>query len=83
MGMNKLEKVTGLAAITATNPTAPAAYSAHASGAVTVTSNGATDLDTAAAALEALRDEVAAIELIVSALVVDVAAIISAINNAN
>ncbi len=40
---------------------APAAYSAHTSGATPVTSNAATDLDTTAAALEALRDEVAAI----------------------
>lgn len=34
------------------------AYTAHASGAVTVTSNAATDLDTTAAALETLVDEV-------------------------
>src|SRR5688572_2873213 len=40
---------------------APTAYSAHASGAVAVTSNAATDLDTTAAALETLRDEVALI----------------------
>ena len=38
---------------------APAAYAAHASGAVAVTSNAATDLDTTAAALAALRIEVA------------------------
>ena len=39
--------------------TAPAAYSAHASGATTVTSNAATDLDTTSAALATLRGEVA------------------------
>jgi hypothetical protein len=41
---------------------APTAYSAHASGAVTVTSNAATDLDTTAAALATLVTEVTAIE---------------------
>jgi hypothetical protein len=55
------------AAITASP--AIAAYSAHASGAVAVTSNGATDLDTTAAALEALRDEVALITTAVNACV--------------
>jgi hypothetical protein len=40
---------------------AVAAYTAHASGAVAVTSNAATDLDTTAAALAALRIEVAAL----------------------
>lgn len=39
----------------------PTAYSAHASGATTVTSNAATDLDTTAAALATLRSEVATI----------------------
>jgi len=38
---------------------APTAYSAHASGGTTVTSNAATDLDTTAAALATLRGEVA------------------------
>jgi predicted RecA/RadA family phage recombinase len=38
---------------------APAAYSAHASGAVAVTSNAATDLDTTAAAVANLRSVVA------------------------
>jgi hypothetical protein len=83
MGMNKLELVSGLAAATASSASAPAAYSAHSSGATAVTSNAATDLDTAAAALEALRDEVAALTTQFNALVVDVAAIRSAINNAN
>jgi hypothetical protein len=40
---------------------APTAYTAHASGGVTVTSNAATDLDTTAAALKTLRDEVATV----------------------
>jgi hypothetical protein len=40
---------------------APTAYSAHASGSTTVTSNAATDLDTTAAALATLRGEVAAL----------------------
>jgi hypothetical protein len=46
----------------------PAAYSAHASGAVAVVSNAATDLDTTAAALEALRDEAATIVLKMNAI---------------
>lgn len=37
---------------------APTNYTAHASGATTVTSNTATDLDTTAAALDTLEDEV-------------------------
>ena len=41
---------------------APTAYTAHASGAVNVTSNAATDLDTTAAALATLVTEVTAIE---------------------
>lgn len=40
---------------------APAAYSAHAAGGVTVTSNAATDLDTTAAAVANLRGVVAAL----------------------
>jgi hypothetical protein len=47
------------AAITAA--VAPTPYTAHASGAVPVTSNAATDLDTVAAALATLEDEVALI----------------------
>ena len=46
---------------------AVAAYSAHSSGATAVVSAGATDLDTTAAALEALRDEVAAIRTTINA----------------
>jgi len=65
---------------TSANTTATAAYSAHASGAVAVTSNAATDLDTTAAALAALRDEVAAYELEISNLVVDVAALTTLAN---
>jgi hypothetical protein len=38
---------------------APTAYTAHAAGAVAVTSNAATDLDTTAAALATLVTEVA------------------------
>lgn len=41
--------------------TAPTAYAAHASGATTVTSNAATDLDTTAAALATLVTEVTAL----------------------
>ena len=59
------------AARTAANPGAITAYSAHASGAVTVTSNGATDLDTTAAALETLRDEVADIQTQLTAVKAD------------
>jgi predicted RecA/RadA family phage recombinase len=44
------------------NSSAPAAYSAHAAGGVTVTSNAATDLDTTAAALAALRGTVATMQ---------------------
>lgn len=64
---------------TATNPAAPTAYSAHASGAVPVVSNAANDLDTTAAALATLRGEVATYETAISALVVDVAALTAAV----
>lgn len=50
---------------------APTAYTAHASGGTTVTSNAATDLDTTAAALKTLRDEVAALVVIVNALLAE------------
>ena len=66
-------KVADAAAATAVNPAAPAAYSAHASGAIAVVSAAATDLDTTAAALEALRDEVVTYEIAISALIVDLA----------
>ena len=62
-------------AMTATDPSAPTAYTAHSSGGVTVTSTAATDLDTTAAALKTLRDEVATYETAISALVADVAAL--------
>lgn len=62
-------------AMTAVNPTAPTAYTAHASGTVTVTSAAATDLNTTAAALKTLRDEVETYETAISALVADVAAL--------
>ena len=44
------------------------AYTAHASGATAVTSNAATDLDTTAAALATLEDEVTALTATVNAL---------------
>lgn len=50
------------------NASAPTAYSAHSSGATPVTSNAATDLDTTAAALETLRDEVATLTTKVNSL---------------
>jgi hypothetical protein len=74
--------VADAAAATATNPAAPTAYTAHASGAVAVTSNAATDLDTTAAALKTLRDEVASYETTISALIVDVASIRTQLNSA-
>ena len=49
----------------------PTAYSAHASGSTPVTSNAATDLDTTAAALATLRNEVAALVVIVNALLAE------------
>lgn len=58
--------------LTATAPAATTAYTAHASGAVAVTSNAATDLDTTAAALATLVLEVAALEAVIAALVTDV-----------
>ena len=67
------------AAITATNPDAPTAYTAHSSGSTPVTSDAATDLDTTAAALETLRDEVATYETAISALVADVTELRTAI----
>lgn len=50
-----------------TDAAAITAYTAHASGAVAVTSNGATDLDTTAAALKTLRDECALMRTAVNA----------------
>lgn len=50
------------------DPGAITAYTAHASGGVTVTSNAATDLDTTAAALATLEDEVTAMRVTVVAI---------------
>lgn len=52
-------QVIGAQQVAEADAAAPTAYSAHASGATPVTSNAATDLDTTAAAVETLRDEVA------------------------
>lgn len=68
-------------AATATNPAAPTDYTAPSSGASPVTSNDAGDFTAAAAALEILRDEVAAYETQISNLVVDVASIRTAVNS--
>lgn len=59
--------------LTATAPAAITAYTAHASGSTTVTSNAATDLDTTAAALATLEDEVTALQVTVAACVTDLA----------
>lgn len=56
-----------VAAAGATIVATPTAYTAHASGGTTVTSNAATDLDTTAAALDTLRDEVAALVVALNA----------------
>ncbi len=72
--------VSDAAAATATDPAAPTAYSPHAAGAVPVTSNAATDLDTAAAALKTLRDEVATYEGVISDLITDNADIRTQLN---
>lgn len=59
--------------LTATAPSAITNYTAHAAGAVTVTSNAATDLDTTAAALATLENEVTALRVVVAACVTDLA----------
>ena len=46
-----------------------AAYTAHATGAVAVVSNAGTDLDTTAAALKILRDEVATLRTTVNSII--------------
>lgn len=74
--------VADASAATATNPAAPTAYTAHSSGAVAVTSNAATDLDTTAAALQTLVSEVTTYEIAISALIVDVASIRTQLNAA-
>ena len=55
-------QVMGSQAASEADVAAPTAYTAHASGAVAVTSNAATDLDTTAAALATLVTEVTAVE---------------------
>lgn len=65
---------------TTSGTAAPTAYSAHASGAVAVTSNAATDLDTTAAALATLVTEVTAYENELSDVVTDIAALKTAID---
>jgi hypothetical protein len=57
--------------LTATAPASITNYTAHASGAVAVTSNAATDLDTTAAALATLENEVTALRVTVAACVTD------------
>ena len=60
------------AALSASNPSAPAAFSAPGTGASKqVTTTNAADLTTVADALEVLRDEVALYEVQISALIAD------------
>lgn len=73
--------VANAAAATATNPSAPTPYTPHSSGGVTVTSDSATDLDTVAAALDTLVDEVTTYETAISALIVDVEDIRTQLND--
>lgn len=61
-------QVLGVQQATEADPGAITAYTAHASGATTVTSNAATDLDTTAAALATLEDEVTALRATVVSL---------------
>lgn len=68
------------AAPTATAPASITGYAPHASGAVTVTSNAATDLDTTAAALDTLVDEVTALRSTVNDLVTDMADVTTQLN---
>ena len=60
--------------VTAANPAAPTSYSAHSSGGTAVTSAGATDLDSTAAALATLVTEVTAYEVDIGQIIVDNAA---------
>lgn len=57
--------------LTATTPAAITNYTAHTSGSTPVTSNAATDLDTTAAALATLENEVTALRATVAACVTD------------
>ena len=61
-------KLVGVQAVAEADPGAITDYTAHASGGVTVTSNGATDLDSTAAALATLEDEVTALRVTVVSL---------------
>ena len=61
--LNKISPATSLAAAAAIT-----AYTAHASGATAVTSNAATDLDTTAAGLATLEDEVTALTTMVNSM---------------
>lgn len=61
-------QVLGAQAAAEPDPGAITSYTAHASGAVTVTSNAATDLDTTAAALAVLEDEVTAVRATLASL---------------
>ncbi len=74
--------VADAAAATATNPSAPAAYTAPSSGGAALTSSSATDFTNTALSLQALRDEVATYEGTISALIVDVADIRTQLNTA-
>ena len=75
IGSGKVPTLAVSVTATAVNPSPPTAYSAHASGAVAVVSNAATDLDTTAAALATLVTEMTTLEVAVSALILDLAAI--------
>lgn len=57
----QIERATGADPAAPVTIAAITNYTAHASGATTVTSNAATDLDTTAAALATLEDEVTAL----------------------
>lgn len=58
--------------LTSSAPAAITGYTPHASGAVPVTSNAATDLDTTAAALDTLVSEVTALRATVATCVTDI-----------
>lgn len=78
----QLSAVADAAAATASNPAPPTAFTAPAAGAIPVVSDSAGDLTTVADALETLRDEVAAYEVTISALIVDVADVRAQLNTA-
>lgn len=66
---------------TATTPGAVTEYTAHGAGATPVTSAGATDLDSTAAALDTLVDECQVIQIAVAALIVDLADLKALVNS--